>query len=99
MTPTSSRRSGHDAGLAVLGLRAGDPVRWQASTGRRWQTGTVTRREADGSIGVRDARGAARSLAVTRLEVPCDGPRGGRGWEPLTVRAGRAEQLCLLDWA
>ncbi|HET9692469.1 MAG TPA: hypothetical protein VFP61_15060 [Acidimicrobiales bacterium] len=91
------RHRGPDAGLDLLGLRPGEAVRWQARDGGRWHAGTVTRREVDGSIGVVDARGGARSLPVERLQVRRSGPRGGAGWEPLAVRAGRSEQLCLLE--
>lgn len=85
------------AGLAHLGLQAGEAVRWQAGSNGRWRSGTATHRERDGSIGVTDSRGAARSLPVERIHVHCVGPRGGVAWENLTVRAGRNEQLCLLD--
>ena len=83
-------------GLAILGLRPGEPVRWRAGTTSRWSTGRVTHRERDGSLAVTDARGLARSLTVDRLEVRCAGPRGGAGWEPLVERASRSEQLRLL---
>ncbi|MCU4184232.1 hypothetical protein K6U06_07655 [Acidiferrimicrobium sp. IK] len=86
-----------DEELAILGLCPGEAVRWRPGNGSRWLAGTVTRRECDGSIGVVDARGASRSLPVERLHVRCAGPRGGVAWEPLTERAGRCEQLCLLD--
>lgn len=86
---------GH-TGLAALGLRRGEAVRWQPASGGRWQVGVVTRRERDGSVGVTDNRGLARSLPVERLEVGCTGPRGARGWEPLVDRAARSEQLRLL---
>jgi hypothetical protein len=71
-------------------------VRWRAHPGGRWRHGTVGHRERDGSVGVTETGGAARSIAVDRLEVGCRGARGGRSWEPLTVRAGRTEQLDLL---
>jgi hypothetical protein len=58
--------------------------------------GKVTHRERDGSVGVTDRRGLARSFPVERLEVACSGPRGGRNWEPLAERASRSEQLKLL---
>jgi hypothetical protein len=82
--------------LAILGLSAGETVRWRAVSGGRWQTGRVTHRERDGSVGVVDTRGRARSLGVEKLEVPVAGPRGAPRWEPLTDRAGRTEQLKLL---
>jgi hypothetical protein len=87
---------GPSDGLAILGLRPGETVRWRSAEGARWHTGKVARRERDGSIGVTDARGASRSLPVGRLEVRCSGPRGGPAWEPLGVRAARCEQLRLL---
>lgn len=83
-------------GLAILGLREGEAVRWKPGAGSRWHTGRVTRRERDGSVGVVDRRGLARSLPVDRLEVACEGPRGARRWEPLAERAARTEQLRLL---
>ena len=85
-----------DRALALLGLRRGEPVRWRPGPGAHWQSGLVTRRERDGSIGVTDRRGLARSLPVERLEVACAGPRGAARWEPLTERAARSEQLRLL---
>jgi hypothetical protein len=82
--------------LAALGLRAGEPVRWRHLGAGGWQRGVVTRRERDGSIGITDNRGLARSVAVDRLEVSHTGPRGAHLWEPLTRRAARIEQLRLL---
>ncbi|WCO68409.1 hypothetical protein PO878_06665 [Iamia majanohamensis] len=82
-------------GLIDLGLRAGDVVRFRPRPSARWQEATVERRERDGSVGVRDRRGAARALPVERLEVRGTGPRGARTWEPLADRVGRAEQLDL----
>lgn len=83
-------------GLAILGLEAGESVRWRAASGGQWRNGRVTRREKDGSVAVTDARGMARSLSVERLQVRRSGPRGGRGWEPLPDRVRRTEQLRLL---
>ena len=83
-------------GLEILGLQAGETVRWRHALGSRWQNGTVVRRERDGSIGVSDRRGALRSLRVDRLEVRCQGARGSVRWEPLSDRASRTEQLKLL---
>jgi hypothetical protein len=82
-----------ESALLEVGLRVGDRVRWHRSTGGSWLEGTVERRERDGSIGVRDGRGAARALPLDRLEVKAKGPRGGTVWERVAARAERDEQL------
>jgi hypothetical protein len=82
-----------ESALLEVGLRVGDRVRWQRTSGGAWQEATVERRERDGSIGVRDGRGAARAIPVDRLEVKAKGPRGGTVWEPVSQRAARDEQL------
>ena len=79
--------------LEALGLRPGDKVRYQRTTGGRWQQATVERRERDGSVGVRDSKGASRALKVERLEVRTSGPRGAVTWEPVAERASRTEQM------
>jgi hypothetical protein len=56
----------------------------------------VSGRERDGSIGLRDAKGAARAMTIDQIEVRTKGPRGGIVWEPLTERAARTEQMRLL---
>jgi hypothetical protein len=81
--------------LEEIGLRAGDRVRFQRRAGGRWQEGTVDRREKDGSVGVRDIKGASRALPMERLEVRTSGPRGAKTWEPVPERAARAEQMGL----
>jgi hypothetical protein len=84
-----------ESALLEVGLRPGDRVRWQRTAGAAWQEALVERRERDGSIGVRDGKGAARALALERLEVRGSGPRGGVLWEPVADRASRQEQLGL----
>ncbi len=84
-------------GLAPLGLTAGDRVRWRDRKSSRWREGRVIGRERDGSVGVRDGRGASRALRVDRLEVRDRGPRGGVVWEPLPERMARTEQLGLWE--
>ena len=84
-----------ESALLEVGLRPGDRVRWQRTDGGSWHEGVVERRERDGSIGVRDGRGAARALPVQRLQVRGQGPRGGKVWEPVADRAARDEQLGL----
>jgi hypothetical protein len=83
-------------GLDPLGLHHGEDVRFRSRTSGRWQNGTVAARETDGSVRVTDADGRSRSLLPDQIEVHCRGRRGAQGWEPLLVRAGRAEQLRLL---
>ena len=55
----------------------------------------MARREADGSLGVRDGKGSLRALPLDLVEVRTRGPRGGVLWEPLPERAARTEQLDL----
>lgn len=85
-----------EAGLVELGLVRGDVVRFRPEAGGRWREASVERRERDGSVGLRDDRGAARSIPVGRLEVRRRGPRGGRVWEAVEEVAGRTEQRRLL---
>jgi hypothetical protein len=82
-----------DSALLAVGLRPGDRVRHRRPNGGSWEEGRVERRERDGSVGVRDAKGAARAIPVDRLQVRTTGPRGGAVWEAVTERAGRDEQL------
>jgi hypothetical protein len=81
--------------LETLGLRPGARVRWQRKAGGHWHEGVVIRRELDGSVAVRDADGAWRSIVVDRLEAHREGRRGSRAWEPLADRAIRSAQLTL----
>ncbi len=82
--------------LVEIGLRPGDRVRFRQRDGSAWKEAKVERRERDGSIGVRDERGAARAIPIERLQVRTTGKRGGTVWEPVVDRAGRDEQLGLL---
>lgn len=82
-----------ESALVAVGLRPGDRVRFRRSDGGTWKEARVERRERDGSIGVRDARGASRAIPLDRLQVHTAGPRGGTLWEPATERAKRSEQL------
>jgi hypothetical protein len=56
----------------------------------------VARREADGSLSVRDGRGGLRAIPIDLVEVRIVGPRGGITWESLTERAARTEQMRLI---
>lgn len=86
-----------EVGLAELGLHKGDVVRFRRRDGERWKEATVAQREKDGSVGLHDGKGAARSIAIDAIEVRDRGPRGGVVWEPLTARAARTEQIALVD--
>jgi hypothetical protein len=85
-----------DSALVEVGLRAGDRVRFRQRDGGTWKEGRVERRERDGSVGIRDERGAARALPLDRLQVRTTTKRGATVWEPVADRAGRDEQLGLL---
>ncbi len=79
--------------LAAFGLRAGEPVRFRRANRGRWRTGRLERIERDGSIGVRDDKGAARALPADVVEVATTGPKGAHTWEPLADRMTRGDQL------
>jgi hypothetical protein len=84
--PSSTQPNLFDAAkpsLEEVGLARGDVVRFRRAAGRRWQEGTVSRREGDGSVGVRDAEGRSRALRPDVLEVRTSGPRGGVRWVPV----------------
>lgn len=82
--------------LARVGLTPGEAVRFRRRVSARWIPATVERLERDGSVGLRDPKGAAVALTVDRIEVRTEGPRGRLLWEPLTTRLARSEQLRLL---
>jgi hypothetical protein len=82
-----------ESALLEIGLRPGDRVRFRRGDGGTWREAVVERRERDGSVGVRDDRGAARAIPVERLQVRGSGPRGGAIWEAVSERADRDEQL------
>ena len=82
-----------ESALLEVGLRVGDRVRFRRIEGATWREAIVERRERDGSVGVRDDRGAARAIPVERLQVRSTGPRGGAIWESVAERAERDEQL------
>ena len=87
--------TGDDSALTELGLAAGDRVRFRRSSGG-WSEARVERRERDGSVRLRDGKGAARAIPIDRLQVRTTGPRGGHRWEPLSEIASQTEQLRLL---
>ncbi len=79
--------------LAAFGLRPGESVRFRRGARGRWHLGRLERIERDGSIGVRDDRGAARALRVELVQVAASGPKGAARWEPLVERMTRGDQL------
>ena len=82
--------------LVGLGLEPGAKVRFRRHPGERWRLARVERVERDGSLGLRDEKGAARAIPLDLVEVATVGPRGARTWEPASERAARTEQLKLL---
>ena len=82
--------------LVALGLRPGDRVRWRRGESEHWKEAKVERVERDGSLGVRDTKGAARAIPIERVEVRRKGRRGGVVWEPVIRVASQTEQLDLL---
>ncbi len=89
-------RAWTDASLAELGLAEGDVVRFRRSTDSSWKQATVERREKDGSLGLRDAKGAARAVPIDQVQVRRRGPKGGMRWVGLADQATADEQLRLL---
>ena len=81
--------------LVRLGLAAGMKVRFRRVPSDRWKPATVECVEKDGSLGLRDAKGAARAIPVELVEVATRGPRGAWTWERVVDRAAREEQLTL----
>lgn len=82
--------------LSAIGLAPGMAVRFRRSDSGRWQAAVVERVERDGSLGLRDRKGASRAIPLQHVEVAVLGPRGARRWEPATEIAARTEQLRLL---
>lgn len=82
--------------LVELGLARGMRVRFRRDPHDRWSLAIVEHVEKDGSLGLRDNKGASRAIPVDLVEVETHGPRGARSWEPVTERAARNEQLKLL---
>jgi hypothetical protein len=84
-------------GVEALGLRLGDRVRFKPLGGgpRQWSEGVVVGMEKDGSVAVRDKKGAWRAVRAERLEARRIRRRGGQAWESVAERAARIEQLAL----
>jgi hypothetical protein len=85
-----------DSALAALGLRRGERARFRRPGARRWERVLIEGTERDGSLRLRDAKGASRAIRVEHVEVSTVGRRGVSRWEPVADRAARTEQLRLL---
>jgi hypothetical protein len=95
VSPAKAKANESDP-LEQLGIRPGDTVRFRRRADGRWHEAIAVRRERDGSLGVRDRKGASRAIPLELVEVRGEGPRGATKWEPLLERAARVEQLRLL---
>ncbi len=93
-TDTRALQAAVDA-LGEVGLRAHQRVRFRRGPAARWTEGVALALDADGSVGLQDARGRRRSIPVEDIEVPARGPRGGRVWVPLREVPTDSEQLGL----
>jgi hypothetical protein len=79
--------------LIRLGLSSGMRVRFRRERNDSWRYAVVEGVEKDGSLGLRDQKGASRAIPIELVEVETRGPRGAWTWEPVVVRAAREEQL------
>lgn len=84
---------------AELGLQVGEPVRWRRHDGGNWQKGAVIGLENDGSVAVRDADGAWRSIVADRLEARRPNHRGRLQWQTVSDAAAAPAQLALWEAA
>ena len=78
--------------LGELALRPGDRVRFRRTVGQHWQEAVVEGRERDGSVALRDTKGASRAIRPDQLEVFRVRHRSGR-W--VQVEEHPWEQLAL----
>jgi hypothetical protein len=85
------------AALARLGLRLGEPIRFQLNNKGRWIVGKVEGIEDDGSIQLRDPDGATRSLRAEVLEIRRPGSRGRLRWCIVSDVAVTWEQLEMFE--
>jgi len=83
-------------GLAAVALEVGDRVRFRNTATGPWKAAVVIGCERDGSISLRDEKGAFRAIPAERLEVLVRGRRDATRWEPVLERAARTEQLRLI---
>ena len=76
--------------LIVLGLAAGMRVRFRKEPGDRWRRAVVEQIERDGSLGLRDEKGASRAIPLEHVEVETRGPRGASTcWRHSCVRRAK----------
>ncbi len=81
--------------LESLGITAGQRVRFRRGPGRRWHEAVAIGRHGDGSVALRDDKGAARAVPLERIEVCREGRGRAARWESLADVAARVEQLRL----
>ena len=83
--------------LDALYLQVGDRVRFRKSSTGRWNEALVEGLSRDGSVAVRDGKGATRSIPAGRLEVKVKTKRGLFQWQPVVGRAERSAQRPLFE--
>jgi len=91
--PVVERGAGGE--LGVIGLRAGERARFREARGGRWHDAVVVGVERDGSVALRDAKRAARSIPLERVEVLRRAGRGRPHWCNAAEVAVTWEQLAL----
>ena len=79
----------------MIGLRAGERARFREARGGRWHDAVVVGVERDGSVALRDAKRAARSIPLERVEVLRRAGRGRPHWRNAAEVAVTWEQLAL----
>ena len=84
-----------DGELGVVGLRAGERARFREAGRERWHDAVVVGIERDGSVALRDAKRAARSIPLERVEVLRRAGRGRPRWRNAAEVAVTWEQLAL----
>ncbi len=83
-------------GIQRLGLESGEAIRFRRPDRTRWQDGTVTGIERDGSLAIADRDGSHRAVPAELVLVRAAGStRKSVRWEPLLERAARTTQLQL----
>lgn len=85
------------AALERLGLRMGEPIRFQRNGKGRHVIGKVEGVEHDGAVTLRDPDGSARTLRPERVEIKRPGSKGRLRWQIVSDVAITWEQLELFE--